>query len=104
MKDKLLTFSAIVLLGTAGLSVKAQSSWLTTGNANVTASNFLGTTNANPIAFRTNNIERMRLTKNGQLGIGTTAPSYPLQINNPNWGRGISVTNSYSAQQDRVGI
>ena len=66
MKNKLLTYSVTVLLGIAGLSANAQTSWLITGNSNTGQNNFIGTKNFNPLIFRTNNVERMRLTKNGQ--------------------------------------
>ena len=37
-------------------------SWLTAGNAGITSSNFLGTTDAGNLIFKVNNIERGRLT------------------------------------------
>jgi len=56
-------------------SLRAQS-WLINGNGNTTVgTNFLGTTNNQSLAFRTNNIERMRLTNNGNLTIGQTSTS-----------------------------
>ena len=54
--------------------------WDLTGNPNVTSSNFLGTTNSNPLIFKTNNIERMRLTEDGYVGIGTNTPTVPLHL------------------------
>lgn len=54
----------------------ATSSWNTTGNAGISAATqFLGTTDNNPLVFRTGNTERMRLTTNNELGIGTTTPN-----------------------------
>jgi len=63
--------------------------WTTTGNTGTTpAGNFIGTTDANGFAFRTNNTERMRLTTDeggspgeGFLGVGTTTPSEILDVN-----------------------
>jgi hypothetical protein len=56
--------------------------WKVTGNANTNAStNFLGTTDANDLIFKTNSTERMRtLASNGYVGIGTAAPVYPLHV------------------------
>ncbi len=46
--------------------------WLTTGNSGMTA-NFIGTTDANPLNFRTTNLDRMRLLADGKLAINTPA-------------------------------
>jgi len=40
----------------------------------------------------------MRLTKNGQLGFGITAPTYCVQIQNPTFPRGVSVVNNFNTQ------
>ena len=42
----------------------------------------IGTYNAEPILFRTNNTERMRITSGGNIGIGTSSPATPLHISN----------------------
>jgi len=55
--------------------------WLLTGNAGTNPNtNFLGTTDAQPLVIRTNNTERMRVTANGNVGIGTTAPIHRLDV------------------------
>ena len=41
----------------------------------------LGRTSNHPIAFKTNNTERIRITNDGKIGIGTTAPDEKLQVN-----------------------
>lgn len=61
-------------------------SWDLTGNTMPTSAdpniNFLGSTNAQPLIFRTNNVERMRiLGTNGYLGVGTTTPTERLDVN-----------------------
>lgn len=45
----------------------APKSWLLQGNDNVLASDFLGTTTATDLVFKTNNIEQLRLSANGDL-------------------------------------
>ena len=59
--------------GTAG--------WGLTGNAGTNpATQFIGTTDAQPLAFKTNNVERMRVLTNGNVGIGTNTPSAKLDV------------------------
>ena len=65
--------------GTAG--------WGLTGNAGTTASNFIGTPDAQPLAFRTNNLERFNILANGNVGIGTNTPDRKLHIFNGLSGR-----------------
>jgi len=53
--------------------------WLLVGNAGITpATNFIGTTDLQTFIFKTNNLERMRITSDGLLGIGTTTPVVPF--------------------------
>ena len=61
--------------------------WSLTGNAGLDAAlNFLGTTDAQSLAFRTNNVERMRLLPNGNLGVGTANPNGRLHVTGgPGW-------------------
>lgn len=55
--------------------------WLLTGNSGTDANtNFLGTTDAQDLTFRTNNVERLRITRKGRLHFSNTSVS-PL---NPN--------------------
>ena len=44
------------------------------------ATNFLGTTDNIPFAIRTNNIERIRVTTSGTVGINITTPGAPLHV------------------------
>ena len=49
--------------------------WQTTGNAGTNpATNFLGTTDIEPLIIRTHALERMRIAEGGHVGIGTAGP------------------------------
>jgi|GEM_PF-3046829 len=55
--------------------------WGVNGNRGVDPSrNFLGTVDASPLAFRTDNAERVRIGADGNVGIGTQSPSERLQV------------------------
>jgi Bacterial Ig domain len=57
--------------------------WSTTGNIATNGdSNFIGSVDTNRLSFRTNNIERMTILKDGTIGIGTkTTYGYALAVN-----------------------
>lgn len=55
-------------------------SWEINGNANVTAAHFLGTTNANDVIFKTNNVERARILSMGNMGVGIPTPTANVHI------------------------
>lgn len=62
-------------------SVMGQYGWLVAGNAGTNpATNFLGTTDAQGLALRTNNSEAVRIGTNQFVGIGTTNPLRKLHI------------------------
>jgi hypothetical protein len=68
--------------GNATWQVAAGAGWNLTGNAGTNpATNFLGTTDAQPLVFRANNTEQIRLLANGNVGIGTNNPSTKLHVN-----------------------
>jgi hypothetical protein len=46
-----------------------------------TPSTYIGTYTSHPLGFVTNNVERMRISAAGFVGIGTTSPSYNLDVN-----------------------
>ena len=61
---------------------KKKKKWLLEGNKNIDSTkHFLGTKDANPLIFKTNSTERMRITSGGYIGIGTPAPTFPVDIN-----------------------
>lgn len=63
--------------------------WLTSGNGSTTpGTNFLGTNDNLPLNFRTNNIQRMTVLSNGNVGINIATPTSKLHVvdnaqNNP---------------------
>ena len=54
--------------------------WGTTGNSGSTTANYLGTKDYAPLVFKTNDTERMRITADGWIGIGTATPAAALQV------------------------
>jgi hypothetical protein len=59
------------------------SDWSLTGNAGTVAgTNFIGTTDAVDFSVFTNNIERIRVLSNGNVGIGTSTPLRLLHVGN----------------------
>jgi hypothetical protein len=78
--------------------------WSLLGNpATNPALNFVGTSDAQPLVVRTNNVERMRVTANGLVGIGTLAPQTPLHVNqNRETGSDILVTSPEFARMRMV--
>jgi hypothetical protein len=55
--------------------------WNTSGNTGTTpATNFIGTTDNQPLSIRTNNTEQVHITETGNVGIGASAPAVRLQI------------------------
>ncbi len=78
MKKVLLVFLlSPVLFGSFNLMAQ---NWVNGGNA-LTANGTLGTTTNFSVLFKTNNIERGRITNSGLWGFGTTAPTSKVQIN-----------------------
>ena len=79
------------------------SAWNLLGNAGTTpGTNFIGTTDAQDFAFRTNNAERMRILSGGNVGIGTTTPAYRLDLANGTFGFGNA--NSRSETRNDAGL
>ena len=56
--------------------------WQNRGNAGTNpASDFVGTTDNEPLVIKTNAGERVRITSTGDVGIGTTQPAARLEVN-----------------------
>lgn len=89
------TLTKWVLTGTSGSSL---SSWSLTGNSGTIAgTNFVGTTDAQDLVFKTNNTERVRLNTNGNVGIGQTVPTQKLEVRDGN----LLLSNSSTAGELR---
>lgn len=58
----------------------ASNFWSLTGNSSLTGSNFIGSTDATDLNFRSNNIQRMVLASSGYFGIGATTPTNALTL------------------------
>ncbi len=83
MKKQTLQLSMLIFIVLTAICVKtnAQASWKLTGNTGIVdTSNFLGTTDQNPIIFKTRGIEQMRIQSSGKVGIGTKKPGSDLNI------------------------
>ena len=62
-------------------STTSTDNWQKIGNAGTDPSTeFVGTTDAQPLVLRTNNTEALRIDTDGNLGIGTTTPVTDLQV------------------------
>jgi hypothetical protein len=66
--------------------------WMTSGNVGTNpGTNFIGTTDAQGVAFRTGNNERMRIDASGKVGIGTGTPAFLFDV----FGGDINVANTF---------
>jgi hypothetical protein len=76
VKKILLTISSLVV------TFSSAQAWNISGNNGTNPStDFLGTIDAQPLIFKTNNSEKARITLNGNVGIGTTNPQAKLDVN-----------------------
>jgi hypothetical protein len=84
--DSIISSNAGVLRRLSIAEVTAND-WNILGNINTSdATNFVGTTNAQALVFKTNNTEGMRLTTGQTLGIGTTTPLSTSRLHVENTG------------------
>lgn len=69
--------------------------WTTRGNFLTAAPDqFLGTRDNHALVVKTNNVERMRLTTTGRLGIGTNEPQQQLEVVHSDESGGINIRNA----------
>jgi large repetitive protein len=93
-------------------STSLQSGWLLTGNAGTTAStspigtgvnnNFIGTTDSNDVVIASNNLERIRVTGSGNVGIGTISPSASALLQMSSTTQGISFPSMTTVQRNAI--
>ena len=70
----------------------SQNAWSLTGNTGTNSTtNFIGTADAQDFVLKTNNAERLRMTSNGNLGIGTNSPLQKFHLKNDVFGNDSSV-------------
>ncbi len=69
------------IAGNGGTSTPTEDAWLRSGNTGTIAgTHFVGTTDLQGLAFKTNNAERMRISDEGEVGIGTANPLASLHV------------------------
>lgn len=70
-----------ILLFISAISLSAYSqNWLTAGNSGTTSSDFVGTTDNQPLLFRTNNTQRFSITNDGKTVVGAGIPAYDAML------------------------
>ena len=70
-----------VYLSNGGFVKLPINAWSLNGNTGTNpATNFVGTKDANDLVIKTNNTEKMRVSSNGNVGIGTTTPAVKLDV------------------------
>ncbi len=78
---------------TAGFALNSVNGWSRNGNS-LTGTEFLGSTNAEDLVFRTDNTERMRITSAGKIGINTGTPTAQFEVVGDD---GFMVTSNHGA-------
>ncbi len=81
--------------------------WALTGNTGTTpATNFIGTADAQPLVFRANNDEKIRILPNGNVGIGTATPNNHVQIAKNDYGQfgGLAISDVAGANASNFTI
>jgi hypothetical protein len=91
----------ILTIGASGLG----NNWSLTGNAGVNpGANFLGTTDNQPLVFRVNNSEAMRVNADGTVGVGTSGFGAGLTVaGNDIWRSSIGILNTGGGLEWRLG-
>jgi hypothetical protein len=79
--------TGLSLTGGVLSALPAAPSWALSGNTGSNPTiNYIGTADGQPLIFRTNATERMRMQSTGKIGIGTNNPSAQLDIRSADFG------------------
>jgi len=74
--------------------------WVLTGNAGTTTGiNFLGTTDAKDLVFKTNNTEWVRIVTAGNVGIGTATPNSSAKVDITSTTQGFAMPRMTTVQR-----
>jgi len=89
-------FKTFTLAGVTGGNIEFQDGGTLIGSIYNLADQFIiqGQGSTIPVAFRTNSTERMRITADGKIGIGTSSPGNTLEIKSTTNGDGIRLSNA----------
>ncbi len=79
-------------------------SWLLAGNSGTTGTEFLGTTDAQPLIFKTNNIERIRIKDNGVVSINTSPDDFIQLLTASDDKDFVGYFQSTQANSDDIGV
>lgn len=81
----------------------SSSGWDIAGNGGTNAtSNFLGTTDATDLVFRTNNAERLRMLSNGTIGINNALPNVSSALDISSTSKGILIPRMTETQRNAI--
>ena len=87
-----------------GGAAPANPAWSLTGNSGTApGTDYLGTKDGKDLVVKTNNVERLRVTATGNLGVGTTAPIARLEANGAAGGIGLLGTSTTRGVVGRLG-
>jgi|SRR5690554_6659420 len=93
------TFFLLTALIGSQVYGQTNETWGTQGNS-ADSSSFIGTTNDACLRFRSNNIERVRISHDGKVGIGVDNPVEKLDVDGDFLLRGDVIFKNYVDQQD----